>query len=113
MFLFFSVRVIISSTLSILSYKQSAHMPIVTFHSLLEMLERMNRIRDFSLRESGLPLSHLVIDGLQSVHWWPGDHDQTKSWTQWDPEGFNSGVASPFLKYASETSTLFSWARYL
>ena len=38
-----------------------------------------------------------------SVHWWPGDRDSTKDWTQWNERAFNVGVAGPFLKYAAET----------
>ena len=83
-------------------------MPIVMFHSSLEMPGRKNRIRSFLLRESGSLLPYPVTDVLQSVHWWPGDRNETKSWTQWDPEGFTSGVAGPFLKYVAETGMFFS-----
>ena len=68
----------------------------------------------FSLRTFNPLISCRSIADMQgSVHWWPGDHKHTRSWTDWDPEGFNSGVAGPFLKYVKETSTLFSLARHL
>ena len=64
----------------------------------------------FSLRTfDPLLLCRSVADTQGSVHWWPGDHKHTKSWTDWDPEGFNAGVAGPFLKYVKETSTCFPW----
>jgi hypothetical protein len=56
-----------------------------------------------------LLLCRSIADTQGSVHWWPRDHKHTRSWTDWDPEGFNAGVAGPFLKYVKETSTFFPW----
>ena len=42
----------------------------------------------------------------KSVHWWPEDRGSSKSWTEWDPEGFGTGVAGPFLKYVVESGML-------
>ena len=47
-----------------------------------------------------------MADTYTSVHWWPGDRDSTKDWTQWDDGAFNAGVAGPFLAYAAETGAL-------
>ena len=46
----------------------------------------------------------LLLTPWKRVHWWPGDCSSMKNWTQWDSDGFNSGVAGPFLKYAGEIS---------
>ena len=77
------------------------------FPSSLGVLRRTKLTKGFSRREFDfLFLGFQSVINLLSVHWWPGDRDSTKDWTQWDEEAFNSGVVGPFLEYAGETGTL-------
>lgn len=94
-----------SSTPCTPSSRPSVLMPVAALLSSREMLTREMLTMGFSLRKSILsPESTSLLTLLRSVHWWPGDHSKTKDWTQWDADGFSSGVAGPFLAYAGEIS---------
>lgn len=79
------------------------------------MLGRAEQMETFSQRQYYLLYSSgslLVTDIKERVHWWPGDRTSTKDWTQWDEDGFNSGVAGPFLAYAAANSESYFCMRY-